>query len=104
MIENLNPVDGYSHLFIVTCSFSNFNLIIPLKSKTSAEVNQYMLYAILQPFKIEKLHFDNRNAFRNLGFLQIAIERKMCERKEKERHAWLYGGVYEIGMAFGIDL
>jgi hypothetical protein len=30
-----------------------------------------MLYAILQPFKIEKLHSDNGAAFRNLGFLQI---------------------------------
>jgi hypothetical protein len=71
LAENLNPVGGYSHLLIVTCPFSDFTLIIPLKSKASAEVNQYMLYAILQPFKIEKLHSDNGAAFRNLGFLQI---------------------------------
>jgi hypothetical protein len=42
-----------------------------LKSKTSAEVNQYMLYAILQPFKIEKLHTDNGPAFRQLGYLEV---------------------------------
>ena len=71
LAENLNTVGGYSHLLIVTCPFSDFTLIIPLKSKTSAEVNQYMLYAILQPFKIERLHSDNGAAFRSMGFLQI---------------------------------
>jgi len=71
LAENLNPVNGYSHLLIVTCPLSDFTLIIPLKSKTSAEVNQYMLYAILQPFKIEVIHSDNGPAFRSLGFLEI---------------------------------
>ena len=71
LAENLNPVNGYSHLLIVTCPLSDFTIIIPLKSKTSAEVNQYMLYAILQPFKIEVIHSDNGPAFRSLGFLEI---------------------------------
>ena len=71
LAENLNPTNGYSHLLIVTCPLSDFTLIIPLKSKTSAEVNQYMLYAILQPFKIEKLHTDNGPAFRSLGWMEI---------------------------------
>ena len=71
LAENLNPVNGYSHLLIVTCPLSDFTLIIPLKSKTSSEVNQYMLYAILQPFKIDKVHTDNGSAFRALGFLEV---------------------------------
>jgi transposase InsO family protein len=30
-----------------------------------------MLYAILQPFKIDKVHTDNGSAFRALGFLEV---------------------------------
>ena len=71
LAENLNPVNGYAHLLIVTCPLSDFTLVIPLKSKTSAEVNQYMLYAVLQPFKIEILHTDNGAAFRSNGWMQI---------------------------------
>jgi hypothetical protein len=71
LAENLKPTNGYSHLLIVTFPLSDFTLIIPFKSKTSTEVNQYMLYTILQPFKIEKLHKDNGPAFRSLGCIEI---------------------------------
>ena len=71
LAENLNTVGGYSHLLIVTCPLSDFTLIIPLKSKTASEVNQQLLYAVLQPFKIEVLHSDNGAAFRSQGWLEV---------------------------------
>jgi hypothetical protein len=40
LAENLNKVNGYSHLLIVRCALSGFTLVLPLASKSSTEVNR----------------------------------------------------------------
>jgi transposase InsO family protein len=68
--ENLNKSGGYSHLLITQCVFSDFTVIVPLKSKTAEEVNRGLLNSILQQFNVEKLHSDNGKGFRGTDWLE----------------------------------
>jgi hypothetical protein len=69
--ENLNPINGHSHLLIMQCVFSDFVILYPLKSKTSHEISRIMLYGILQQFNVEKLHSDNGPGFREIKWLEL---------------------------------
>lgn len=71
LCENLNSVGGYSHLLIAQCMFSDFILIHPLKTKTSSEISRVLLYNLIQPFCVEKLHSDNGPGFRSENFLKL---------------------------------
>ena len=68
--ENLNPVNGYAHLLLVKCLFSDFCLIFPLKTKKSAEISRLILYSVCQHFNVKKLHTDNGPGFRAAAFLK----------------------------------
>jgi len=70
LLENLNAIRGYSHILVVLCTFSGFVLLFPLKSKTNAEISKVLLYSVLQPFNVKKLHSDNGPGFRSLPFLK----------------------------------
>ena len=50
--ENLNPIKGYAHLLLIKCLFSDFCLIFPLKTKTSAEISRIILYSVCQHFNV----------------------------------------------------
>ena len=50
--------------------FSDFCLIFPLKTKTSAEISRLILYSVCQHFNVKKLHTDNGPGFRAAGFLK----------------------------------
>ena len=68
--ENLNPIKGYAHLLLIKCLFSDFCLIFPLKTKTSAEISRLILYSVCQHFNVKKLHTDNGPGFRAASFLK----------------------------------
>src|SRR5450830_76466 len=69
LLENLNPVSGYSHLLICQCTFSDFVTIVPLKSKSSGEVTRAVITNILQPFNVNRIHSDNASCFRSRDWL-----------------------------------
>ena len=70
LAENLNTINGYSHLLIVQCTLTDFVIIHPLKSKTSAEITRVLTYTVLQNFNVQKIHSDNGPGFRSLGWLE----------------------------------
>jgi hypothetical protein len=70
LMENLNNVGGYSHILVVMCTLSDFVLLFPLKSKTSAEISRILLYSVCQPFQVRRIHSDNGPGFRSLQFLK----------------------------------
>ena len=70
LCENLNSQGGYSHLLIMQCILTDFTIIVPLKSKTSAEITRVMLNGVLQNFNIEKIHTDNGPGFRSTNWLE----------------------------------
>jgi hypothetical protein len=72
LLENLNPIKGYSHILVTQCAFSDFLLLFPMKSKTSTELTKIFFYSIFQSFNIEKIHTDNGALFRNKDFLSTA--------------------------------
>jgi hypothetical protein len=69
LIENLNKSGGYSHLLVLQCVLSDFVIIVPLKSKTAAEITRGLLNSVFQQFNVEKLHSDNGPGFRHLPML-----------------------------------
>ena len=71
LAENLNNVNGYSHILVIQCVFSDFVILQPLKSKTSHEISRVMLYGVLQNFNVQRLHSDNGPAFRGQGWLEL---------------------------------
>jgi len=71
LAENLNTVNGYSHLLLVQCTLTDFVIIIPLKSKTSAEITRALTYSVLQHFNVQKIHSDNGPGFRALNWLEV---------------------------------
>jgi len=70
LAENLNPIHGFSHLLIVQCQLTDFTIIAPLKSKTSAEISRALLYNVLQNFNVKKIHSDNGPGFRSQTWLE----------------------------------
>ena len=70
LAENLNTINGYSHLLILQCTLTDFVIIHPLKSKTSAEITRVLTYTVLQNFNVQKIHSDNGPGFRSLGWLE----------------------------------
>jgi len=70
LAENLNPINGYSHLLLVQCTFTDFVIIVPLKSKTSQEITRVLTYSVLQHFNVQKIHSDNGPGFRSLTWLE----------------------------------
>jgi len=70
LAENLNAINGYSHLLLVQCALTDFVIIVPLKSKTSAEITRVLTYSVLQHFNVQKIHSDNGPAFRSLTWLE----------------------------------
>jgi RNase H-like domain found in reverse transcriptase/Integrase zinc binding domain len=71
LCENLNKVNGYSHLLIVQDVLSDFTLVFPLKSKTNQEMAKIFLYSVLQSFNIQRIHTDNGPVFRNSNWLRL---------------------------------
>jgi hypothetical protein len=72
LLENLNPIKGFENILVVQCSFSDFILLYPMKTKTASELAKIFLYNIFQAFNIEKIHTDNGPLFRNQEFLATA--------------------------------
>ena len=70
LCENLNSAGGYSHLLIMQCILTDFTVIVPLKSKTSAEISRVMLNGVLQNFNVAKIHTDNGPGFRSTSWLE----------------------------------
>jgi hypothetical protein len=71
LCENLNKINGYSHLLIIQDVLSDFLLIFPLKSKTAVEMSRVFLYGVLQNFNIKRIHTDNGPVFRNSSWLRL---------------------------------
>jgi Reverse transcriptase (RNA-dependent DNA polymerase)/RNase H-like domain found in reverse transcriptase/Integrase zinc binding domain len=71
LCENLNKVNGYSHLLVLQDVLSDFTLVFPLKSKTNAEMSRIFLYSVLQNFNIRRIHTDNGPVFRNANWLKL---------------------------------
>ena len=70
LAENLNTVNGFSHLLITQCTLSDFVIIIPLKSKTASEVTRAVLNSLFQQFNIKRIHTDNGPCFRSTAWLE----------------------------------
>ncbi|RPH79137.1 MAG: hypothetical protein EHM77_06210, partial [Planctomycetaceae bacterium] len=77
LAENLNTVKGYSHLLIVICVLTDYVIIHPMKSKTSAELAHIFMYSIFQSFNIKRVHSDNGPAFRNKEWLKLMAALKI---------------------------
>ena len=71
LAENLNTINGFSHLLIIQCVFSDFVVIVPLKSKQASEVTRALFNSIFQQFNVRRIHSDNGPAFRSTSVLQI---------------------------------
>jgi len=71
LAENLNTVNGYSHLLIIQCALTDFILIYPLKSKQADYVTTVLLYNVLQPFNVQRIHSDNGPCFRSRNWLEL---------------------------------
>ena len=71
LAENLNKVNGYSHLLIVRCALSGFTLVLPLASKSSTEVNRTFKNCVLLQYTVERLHSDNAKCFRSREWLKL---------------------------------
>ena len=70
LAENLNSVQGYQHLLIMQCLLTDFLILIPLKSKSSEEIDKAITNSLLLQFNCEKLISDNGKGFRNLKTLE----------------------------------
>ena len=70
LAENLNPINGYSHLLIMQCVFTDFVIIVPLKSKSAPEITRAILNSAFQQFNIRKVHSDNGPGFRSIATLE----------------------------------
>ena len=70
LAENLNTINGFSHLLITQCTLSDFVVIIPLKSKTASEVTRAVLNSLFQQFNIKRIHTDNGPCFRSTAWLE----------------------------------
>ena len=70
LAENLNTINGFSHLLITQCILSEFTIIVPLKSKQASEVTRAMLNSLFQQFNIKKIHTDNGPCFRSTIWLE----------------------------------
>jgi len=70
LAENLNPVNGYSHLLIMQCALTDFTIIVPLKTKSSTEVTRALMNTVLQQFNVKRLHSDNGPCFRSMAWLE----------------------------------
>jgi hypothetical protein len=70
LAENLNTVDGYSHLLIVNCELTDYTLIFPLRSKRADHVTEVLLHSVLQAFNVQRIHSDNGPCFRSKPFLE----------------------------------
>ena len=77
LIENLNPINGYSHLLLIQCVLTDFTIIVPLKSKTSAEVSRAFLNSVFQQYNIKRIHSDNGPAFRSTAWLETMAALKI---------------------------
>jgi hypothetical protein len=71
LVENLNKVNGFSHLMITRCALTNFTLIHPLESKSAREVSRLFMNAVLVPFDIKRVHQDNGRCFRAHDWLEL---------------------------------
>ncbi len=71
LVENLNKVNGFSHLMITRCALTNFTLIHPLESKSAREVSRLFMNAVLEPFDIKRVHQDNGRCFRAHDWLEL---------------------------------
>ena len=69
--ENLNTINGFSHLLITQCILTDFTIIIPLKSKTSTEIVRVFMNSLFQQFNIFKIHTDNGPGFRSNDWLEL---------------------------------
>jgi hypothetical protein len=70
IMENINPIKGYSHLLIMLCALTDFTIIVPLRSKKNAEISRVLMNSLFQHFNVLKLHTDNGPGFRESNWLQ----------------------------------
>jgi len=70
LAENLNPINGYSHLLITQCVLTDFTVIIPLRSKQANETLKAFLNSLFQQFNIQRIHTDNGPCFRSETWLE----------------------------------
>jgi hypothetical protein len=70
LAENLNNVNGYSHLLVTQCELTNFVQIFPMKSKQAEPVTNAVLASVIQPFNVQRIHSDNGPCFRSHQWLR----------------------------------
>jgi hypothetical protein len=70
ILENINPIKGYSHLLIILCSLSDFIVIVPLRTKKNSEISKVLINSVLQQFNVKRIHSDNGPGFRDSKWLQ----------------------------------
>jgi hypothetical protein len=70
LAENLNMIKGYKNLLVIQDVLSDYIIIHPMKSKTSAEFAHIFMYSVLQNFNIKRIHSDNGPVFRNKEWLK----------------------------------
>ena len=70
LAESLNSINGFSHLLIIQCAFTDFVIIVPLKTKTAPEVCRALMNCVFQQFNVRRLHSDNGPCFRSIPWLQ----------------------------------
>jgi hypothetical protein len=77
LCENLNKINGYSHLLVIQDVLTDFLIVEPLKSKTSTEMARIFMYGVLQNFNVKRIHTDNGPVFRNSSWLSLMASLKI---------------------------
>jgi hypothetical protein len=77
LAENLNKIKNQENLLIIQDVLTDFILIFPMKTKTSAELINIFTYSVLQSFNIKRVHSDNGSCFRNKNWLQLMAALKI---------------------------
>jgi hypothetical protein len=77
LAENLGKSAGYNNLLVCQCTFSDFTILVPLKSKTSEEVTRAMMNSVLMQYNVEVIHSDNGPCFRSAEWLRLMASLKI---------------------------
>ena len=71
MAEDIGPAGDFKHLLLILCPLTNFLIIHPLKTKSSTEIANILLYGVFQIWNVQYIHSDNATGFNEKNFLSL---------------------------------
>ena len=71
LAEDIGKRNHYQHLLLVLCPLTNFLIIHPLKTKSSNEIANILLFNVFQIWNVQYIHSDNATGFNEKSFLSL---------------------------------